>query len=136
VRASKGNYLSIGPHRGRCLLGHIRTRWFQATIPGNPYWKNQNCLMLARTKGCDKTSRSGLIYKLEDVGSLRWAPRKCQLLATLCVIMSLALFALGSTNPTGRFCLRTLCFGRHLGNHRARLRYGCHIPCCHRWCNV
>jgi hypothetical protein len=31
---------------------------------------------------------------------------------TLCVILSLALFALGGTDPTIRFCLRTLSFGR------------------------
>jgi hypothetical protein len=32
------------------------------------------------------------------------------MLATLCVGSSLALVALGSSDPTGRFCLRTLSF--------------------------
>jgi hypothetical protein len=32
--------------------------------------------------------------------------------AILCVALSLALFALGSADLTGRFCLRTLNFGR------------------------
>jgi hypothetical protein len=36
----------------------------------------------------------------------------CQLLATLCVILSLTLFALGGTDLIDRFCLRTLSFGK------------------------
>jgi hypothetical protein len=36
----------------------------------------------------------------------------CQLLATLCVAFSLALFALGGTDLTGGFCLQTLRFIR------------------------
>jgi hypothetical protein len=39
-------------------------------------------------------------------------PRVCQLLATLCVTLSLALFALSGADPTGRLCLRTLSFSR------------------------
>jgi hypothetical protein len=35
-------------------------------------------------------------------------PRMRQLLATLCVASSLALFAQGGADPTGRRCLRTL----------------------------
>jgi hypothetical protein len=35
-------------------------------------------------------------------------PQMGQLRATLCVTSSLALFAWGSTDPTGEFCLRTL----------------------------
>jgi hypothetical protein len=35
-----------------------------------------------------------------------------QLLATLCVALSLALFTLGGTDPTDEFCLRTLCYSR------------------------
>jgi hypothetical protein len=35
-----------------------------------------------------------------------------QLLATRCVASSLVLAALGSSDPTGRFCLRTLSIGR------------------------
>jgi hypothetical protein len=34
------------------------------------------------------------------------------LLAIICVTLSPALFALGSTNPTGSFYLRTLSFSR------------------------
>jgi hypothetical protein len=36
----------------------------------------------------------------------------CQLLATLCVALSLTLFTLGGANPTDRFCLRTLSYCR------------------------
>jgi hypothetical protein len=32
------------------------------------------------------------------------------MLATLCVALSLALFAMGGADPTGGFCLRTLSF--------------------------
>jgi hypothetical protein len=35
-----------------------------------------------------------------------------QLLATLCVALSLTLFALGIADSTGGFCLRTLSFSR------------------------
>jgi hypothetical protein len=35
------------------------------------------------------------------------------LLATLCVALSLTLFALGGADPTGGFCLRNLSFSRH-----------------------
>jgi hypothetical protein len=38
--------------------------------------------------------------------------RVCQLLATLCVALSLTLFALGSADPTVGFCLRTLALGK------------------------
>jgi hypothetical protein len=34
----------------------------------------------------------------------------CQLVATLCVALFLALFALGGSDPTSRVCLRTLSF--------------------------
>jgi hypothetical protein len=39
-------------------------------------------------------------------------PRMCQLLATLCVTSSLALFALGGPDPTSKFHLRTLSYHR------------------------
>jgi hypothetical protein len=39
-------------------------------------------------------------------------PWVCKLLATLCVPLSLALFALAGANPTGAFCLQTLSFSR------------------------
>jgi hypothetical protein len=39
-------------------------------------------------------------------------PRVSQLLATLCVALSLALFALGGADPTCVFCLRTLSYSR------------------------
>jgi hypothetical protein len=50
--------------------------------------------------------------KIEGIGSPRWGPRKCQLLATLCVGSSLTLFSLGDADPTSGFCLRTLSSGR------------------------
>jgi hypothetical protein len=40
--------------------------------------------------------------------SPRWSPKKCQLLATSCVALSLSLFALGGSDPTVKFCLGTL----------------------------
>jgi hypothetical protein len=39
-------------------------------------------------------------------------PRVCQLLATVYVILSLALFALFGADSTGGFCLRTLSFSK------------------------
>jgi hypothetical protein len=36
----------------------------------------------------------------------------CQLLATLCVALSIALFTLGGANLTGGFCLQTMIFSR------------------------
>jgi hypothetical protein len=53
-----------------------------------------------------------------------------QLLATLCVALSLDMVALGGSVSTGVFHLQTLIFGRPLGNCGARFRYGCHIPQC------
>jgi hypothetical protein len=48
---------------------------------------------------------------LEGVVSSRCLPpRKCQLLATPYVALSLALFALGGSDPTNMFCLGTLSF--------------------------
>jgi hypothetical protein len=41
----------------------------------------------------------------------------CQLWVTLCVSSSLALVALGGSDPTGGFHLQTLSFGRPHGNH-------------------
>jgi hypothetical protein len=52
----------------------------------------------------------------------------CQMLGTLCVVSSLTLVALGSSNPTGGFHLRILSIVRPLGNHGARFEYGCHMP--------
>jgi hypothetical protein len=56
-----------------------------------------------------------------------------QLLATLCVASSLTL---GSFDPTSRFHLLTLSFGKPIGNHGARLGYNFCISCYHSWCNV
>jgi hypothetical protein len=47
-------------------------------------------------------------------------PRVCQLLATLCVTLSLTLFDLGGIDLTSGFCLRTLSFG----NCGAHFEYG------------
>jgi hypothetical protein len=59
-----------------------------------------------------------------------------QLLATLCIASSLALVSLGGSNLASGFHLRTLSFGRPLGNRGARLGYNFHISCCHSWRNV
>jgi hypothetical protein len=67
--------------------------------------------MLAHTDGREGNLSTGTqIQKLRMCRSPQWPPRKCQLLATLCVALSLALFALGGADPTGEFCLRTLGF--------------------------
>jgi hypothetical protein len=50
-----------------------------------------------------------------------------QLLATICVASSLALVALGNTDPTGGFHLRTLSFGRPHDNRGTHFGYGYHI---------
>jgi hypothetical protein len=52
----------------------------------------------------------------------------CQMLATLCVVLSLALVALGGTDPTGGFHLGTLSFGKPLGNRGAHLGYNFPYP--------
>jgi hypothetical protein len=39
----------------------------------------------------------------------------CQLLATHCVVLSFALFALGGADPTGGFCLQILSFSKLIG---------------------
>jgi hypothetical protein len=56
-----------------------------------------------------------------------------QLLDTLCIASSLALVALGGSDPTGGFYLRTQTIGRPLGNRGAHFGYGCRIPQ-YRWC--
>jgi hypothetical protein len=53
-----------------------------------------------------------------------------QMLATLCVALSLALFALGGSDPTGEFRLGTMSICRPLNNHGAYFGYDCHIPRC------
>jgi hypothetical protein len=50
-----------------------------------------------------------------------------QLLTTPCVALSLTLVALGGSDLSGRFRLRTLSIGRHHDNRGARFGYGCHI---------
>jgi hypothetical protein len=62
--------------------------------------------------------------------SPQWGIRKCQLLATPCVALSLALFALGDSDLTGGFHLGTLSIGRPLSNHWANFVYGFRIPQC------
>jgi hypothetical protein len=54
----------------------------------------------------------------------------CQLLATLCVTLSLALFALCGADPTGRFCLRTLSSSRPTTIMGGHFGYGYRIPRC------
>jgi hypothetical protein len=66
--------------------------------------------MLAHTKGRDRNLPPGT-----QIQSLRMPPpsigsQMCHLVATLCVALSLALFALDVTDLTSGFCLRTLCY--------------------------
>jgi hypothetical protein len=51
-----------------------------------------------------------------------------QLQMTLCVASTLALVAVGGSDPTRWVHLRTLCFGRLHDNHGTRFRYDCRIP--------
>jgi hypothetical protein len=53
-----------------------------------------------------------------------------QLLATPSVTLSLALVALGGSDPTNVFRLQTLSFGRLHGNHGTYFGYNCRIPRC------
>jgi hypothetical protein len=57
----------------------------------------------------------------------------CQLLATICVASSLALVALGGSDPIDGFRIGTLSFGRPLDNRGAYFRYNCCIPRCRGW---
>jgi hypothetical protein len=68
--------------------------------------------MPAHMEGCE-----GNLQARTQIQSLRMldpsmGSRVHQLLATLCVILSLTLFALDGTDPTGRFCLRTMSYSR------------------------
>jgi hypothetical protein len=58
---------------------------------------------------CLPDTNLGLVV---DVGSPQWGLGKRQLLVTLCVTLSLTLFALGSADLSGGFSLGTLSFGR------------------------
>jgi hypothetical protein len=58
------------------------------------------------------------------------------LLDTLRVSSSLGLVALGSYDPSSRFHLRTLSFGRPLDSRGAYWGYDFRIPCCHSWRDV
>jgi hypothetical protein len=51
-----------------------------------------------------------------------------QMLATLCVALSLTLVTLGGSDQTSGFCLGTLSVGGPLVNCGARFGYGCRIP--------
>jgi hypothetical protein len=63
-------------------------------------------------RGVKETSRPGLRYKASGCRFPSEGSCVCQLLATLSVALSLALFALGGADPTNRFCLGTLSLGR------------------------
>jgi hypothetical protein len=54
-------------------------------------------------------------------------PKMRHMLATLCVTSSLAMVALGGSDPTCGFHLVTLSIGRSLGNHGAHFGYGYRI---------
>jgi hypothetical protein len=126
---------SSASHRTRQGLmppcpGQIQTRWFQASFLGNPWRENPDCLMSAHMEG-----REGNLSVRTQIWSLRMSGPldghwMCQLLATLCVASSLALVALGSSDPTGGLHLRTVSFGRPHGNRGTHFGYGCHIPWC------
>jgi hypothetical protein len=80
--------------------------------------------------GVKETSRSEHRYKAWGQRVPSMGPKKCLLLATPCFTLSLALVALGGSDPTGKFCLGTLSIGRPHGNHGAHFGYGC----CILWC--
>jgi hypothetical protein len=50
-----------------------------------------------------------------------------QLLAIFCVASSIILVALGGSDPTSGFHLRTLIFGRPHDNYGTHFEYGCCI---------
>jgi hypothetical protein len=105
----------------------IRIRWFQAFAPGNPWWENTDGSLLAHTEGCEEnlsveTQIQNL--RMSDPVIGLWMR---QLLPIVCVALSLALVALGGSDPTGRFQLRTLSFGRPHSNHGTHFGYGYRI---------
>jgi hypothetical protein len=61
---------------------------------------------------CRKPPGQDSDTKLEDVESPRRGPGCAYCGPPFCIILSLALFALGGADPTGEFCLRTLSFSR------------------------
>jgi hypothetical protein len=77
-----------------------------------------------------EASRSGHRYKAWGCRIPSMGQRVCQLLAILCVFLSIALVALGGSDPIGGFCLWTLSFGRPHDNRGAHFEYGCHVPRC------
>jgi hypothetical protein len=108
-----GKYLSIGPDRDRCPPVQIRAMWFHVMFPGNPYWENPNGSMPSHTKGHEGNLPIGTqIQSLRMPGPHIGVSGSVNCWSTFCVAFSLALFALGDIDPTGRFCLRTLNFGR------------------------
>jgi hypothetical protein len=68
--------------------------------------------------------------KLEGTRSPRQGPRKCQLLATPWVALSLSMIALGGSGLSGGFRLITLSVGRTLDNQWDHFGYGYCIPRC------
>jgi hypothetical protein len=64
-----------------------------------------------------------MFYELQQ-----WGPKKCQLLATPCVALSLALISLDYLDSSGSFLLRTLSVYSPLNNCGACFVYGYRFP--------
>jgi hypothetical protein len=106
--------LSIGLDRGRCPPVQIWAWCFTHRSQVVPIgWTWAALCQPTRGLGRDGNFLAGTkTKKLEDVGSPRWGPRWCQLLAILCVTLSLAMFALAGADLASGFCLRILSLGR------------------------
>jgi hypothetical protein len=68
--------------------------------------------MPTHTKGYEGNLSTGTHIQSLRMSALPMGSQVRQLLATLCVALSLTLFALGGADATGRFCLRTLSCSR------------------------
>jgi hypothetical protein len=92
----------IPPSPEKSLLGGFTQ--LSRVIPGG---KTQTARCQPTRRGMKETSRPRLRYKGCGHRVPSMGPQKCQLLVIPCVTLSLALFALGSADPSGGFCLRT-----------------------------
>jgi hypothetical protein len=84
----------------------IWTRWFHASFPGNPCRKAGQ-LDASPQRGVKETSRSNSDTKLEDAASPQWGTGCAKILEILCDASSLALVALGGSDPLAGFTLES-----------------------------
>jgi hypothetical protein len=82
--------------------------WFHASFPDLPHRKHRR-LDASPQRGVKETSQTRLRYENWKSRVPSMGLRMCQLVATPCVASSLAL---GSSDLSGGFCIRTLSIGR------------------------